>query len=408
MKILVVEDNSKKAANVTTLLSSIPGIEKEDITPCADLVTAKRELCDNDFDLLVLDVQVPMRHDEKVELRGGVDFLEEITTRGKYRLPAHIIGLTAYEDSLISAERFFQENGWALVKYSESDIQWEVALRNYASYIFEHQNRQVDQRAELHYGHDLVIICALPQIEFESIAALPFGFDWSPPGRGMQFLDGTYNKNGKTFKIAAMFSPQMGMAPSAVLTMNMIHLLRPRYLAMSGITAGVAGKVNVGDVLIADQSWDYGSGKLAAQDGAQVFLPDPRPITLDPDLKAQFQQLALDHALADEIMRRWPGDKPATPLRLHVGQVPSGAAVIADPSVVEDIVGRNRKVIGLEMENYGFFHAAAHASHPRPMAFSVKSVCDFADQDKGDAFQRYAAYTSAQVVYHFADRYLFN
>jgi nucleoside phosphorylase len=65
-------------------------------------------------------------------------------------------------------------------------------------------------------------------------------------------------------------------------------------------------------------------------------------------------------------------------------------------------------VIGLEMENYGFFHAAAHASHPRPMAFSVKSVCDFADQDKGDAFQRYAAYTSAQVVYHFADRYLFN
>ena len=38
----------------------------------------------------------------------------------------------------------------------------------------------------------------------------------------------------------------------------------------------------------------------------------------------------------------------------------------------------------------------------RPMAtFSIKSVSDFGDQDKNDNFQPYAAYTSANFLYHF-------
>jgi hypothetical protein len=39
---------------------------------------------------------------------------------------------------------------------------------------------------------------------------------------------------------------------------------------------------------------------------------------------------------------------------------------------------------------------------------SFKSVCDFADGDKGDTYQKYAAFTSANFLYEFAIDSLFS
>ena len=53
------------------------------------------------------------------------------------------------------------------------------------------------------------------------------------------------------------------------------------------------------------------------------------------------------------------------------------------------------------METYGVLYAANHCTKPRPIAFSIKSVCDFADSKKNDNYQNYAAHTSANVLYEF-------
>lgn len=58
------------------------------------------------------------------------------------------------------------------------------------------------------------------------------------------------------------------------------------------------------------------------------------------------------------------------------------------------------------MEAYGIYAAAQSASFPRPSAFAMKSVCDFADPDKDDDYQLYAAYTSAQAVRIFFETYI--
>jgi nucleoside phosphorylase/CheY-like chemotaxis protein len=406
VKILVLEDNNNKAAQVSDLLSSIKGVRREDITPCADISSAKRELAEKNFDLLILDVQIPNRFDEDPKRLGGIELLREIKYRDKYHLPAHVIGLTAYED-FPEAREFFSDNGWALLKFSESDIQWQAILRNYSTYIFEHQNRTVSQNpAENGFDYDVVIICALPEVEFESIARLPFDFKLSARAAGMQFLDGIFETRKKKHKVAATFAPHMGLTACAVLTLNMIHQLKPRYIVMSGIAGGVSGKVNIGDILIPDQSWDYGSGKLVVESGRQKFTPDPHPINLDPALKSTFQTLSLNNEITDRIKNEWPGEKPSTSLKLHVGPLASGASVIADPSVIEGILDYNRKLLGLDMENYAFFHAAAHAPHPRPVAFSAKSVSDMANEKKNSDYQRYAAYTSAQLLYYFISNHL--
>jgi hypothetical protein len=47
-----------------------------------------------------------------------------------------------------------------------------------------------------------------------------------------------------------------------------------------------------------------------------------------------------------------------------------------------------------------------NAGLPRPTPFVLKSVCDFADPDKIDDMQAYAAYTSAKALEVFVQKYL--
>lgn len=56
------------------------------------------------------------------------------------------------------------------------------------------------------------------------------------------------------------------------------------------------------------------------------------------------------------------------------------------------------------MEAYSVFAAAEEASEPRPSAFALKAVVDFADGEKGDYFQTYGAYASAAVLQELCER----
>ena len=40
------------------------------------------------------------------------------------------------------------------------------------------------------------------------------------------------------------------------------------------------------------------------------------------------------------------------------------------------------------MESYGIFYAAANATHPKPKAIVIKSICDYADSKKSDQYQK--------------------
>ena len=58
------------------------------------------------------------------------------------------------------------------------------------------------------------------------------------------------------------------------------------------------------------------------------------------------------------------------------------------------------------METYAIFAAAQESAMPRPTVFTMKSVVDFADDAKDDRYQDYGAYTSAQALAHFVQKYL--
>ncbi|TGD94956.1 hypothetical protein EU555_30015 [Methylobacterium nonmethylotrophicum] len=185
----------------------------------------------------------------------------------------------------------------------------------------------------------------------------------------------------------------------------MITHFRPRFIVMAGICAGVEGKVNYGDVILADPTWDYQSGKRVKDKEVTSFSIAPKQISAPNIVTSRVELLRRDASVWSDIKRGWQS-APQHDLRLVVGPLASGSAVLADGQAVQDIKLQHRNLVGIEMEAYGLYDAAAYAPNPQPNAIAFKSVCDFADPDKKDSWQAYASYTSAQTVRVFFERYM--
>jgi nucleoside phosphorylase len=198
----------------------------------------------------------------------------------------------------------------------------------------------------------------------------------------------------------------MGMPAAAVLATKMILRFAPEVVAMPGIAAGVRGTVEIGDVMVADPAWDYGSGKWVDRDGIPGFETAPHQVGISPAVRTALTLLAEDALTLTRIQTEWQGDPSPTRLQVRIGPVASGAAVLADRENVQRILAQNRKAIGVEMEAYGVYVAAQEAAFPAPEAVAIKAVVDFADATKGDTQQRYGAFVSAASLRHLVERLL--
>jgi nucleoside phosphorylase len=251
-------------------------------------------------------------------------------------------------------------------------------------------------------------VCALDELELGSILRLPW--KWKPKtiscDPATSYHEGSFVRLGQEYQVYAVAAPRMGMPTAAILSMKTVQLLRPEFLAMSGVTAGTPGKTRMGDIVVADPAWDWGSGKWTNEGTDLVFSQAPHHLSLDPILHNKFVQMSKNVGTFAAIKRDWSGDTPEHDLRLLVGPMASGAAVLADRLTSDRIKQQHRELLAIEMEAYAVYAAAQQAPVPQPKAFVLKSVVDFADGDKHDRWRKYAAYTSAQALMHFAQEYL--
>jgi nucleoside phosphorylase len=265
-----------------------------------------------------------------------------------------------------------------------------------------------DQELEVeNYRSFLSIICALESPELTSV--LQINWAWkqiSLPNDDTIYFRGEFERHGEAKIVHAAASPRMGMPAAAILSTKMISAFRPQYLAMTGITAGMPGKTKFGDIIAADPSWDWGSGKWEMRNGNLSFSSAPHQLSITPFIRSKLRLLKSDEVSLAKIRQDWPADSPEHVLSLHIGPLASGASVLADRTIPEMFKSQNREILGIEMEAYGVFAAAEESSKPRPLTFTMKSVVDFADGNKDDRFQRYASYTSAQALRCFAENYL--
>jgi nucleoside phosphorylase/CheY-like chemotaxis protein len=403
IRILVVEDDQEKLRRVTLALTSAAGCSIDQIRDARDATAAKRLLRDEQFDLLVLDISLPLRSDQEPDRQGGLTLLEEVLGRDMYRRPAHVVGLTAYDDTAMLAEGRFRDDAFGLVRYDPASEDWKDTIRRKVEHIIA--SKVVEAKAE--FDVDLCILTALDDPELSAVLDLEWGWQQRRyDGDGTVYHEGATTGLNGAVRVIAAAAPRMGLVASAVLASKMTMRFRPRYLAMVGIAAGVKDKVEIGDVLAADPCWNYDSGKRHVKDGAKTFSPEPHQVAPDNVVRGSLTALARDQEALDELRRGWKAERLNRSPALRIGPVASGAAVLQDSSIVTAILDQHRKTIGVEMESYSVFVAAAEAPHPQPRAFSMKAVCDFADEMKNDDHQAYAAYTSAGALRLLVERHL--
>lgn len=405
ISVLVVEDDTQKFGQIYTALVAA-GVAEGSIEHAITAANGLDKVRRRRFDLMLLDINLPLTVGAPITRGGGVRLLNEILKSKEAWRPKYVIGVTAFQDILSEFGQKFESQLWSLLHYDESSNVWRDKISAKVSYINAVRNSE-NFSDGITYGVDLALVCALDTVEMDAVKALPC--DWQPlrlAHDDTRYLTGSIRGETRSSSVIAAAAPRMGMPASAALASKMIFQFRPRNIVMVGICAGRIGKANLGDIIVANPSWDYGSGKIETENGAPKFSASPHHIELDEELAPYFLDAKDDAGMLAAIKKSFLGPKPESELNVHIGPMASGAAVVANPDIFRSVVNQHRNLVGLEMEAYGVLSAVRSCGRPRAAACAVKSVCDFADEHKGDEFQAYAAHTSARFVYEAALRFL--
>lgn len=407
-RVLIIEDDGSKAQHIRRIVLDAGEVREEDIEVVPDMHGARSELRNHIYDILLLDIQIPNKYGETPVADNGIKLLQELRESDKLNMPASVIAITALDEVFSRQAPVLSERLISIVKYEKNTHNWESILKNRIADSIKANSGSRPQRNAT-YLYDLAIVTALDTVELDhALRVFPNSQPYNVPGDSSVYYVGQFkpNNGSSVRRVVITAAPQMGMVSTAVTSCKLLQNFRPQLLAMVGIAAGVKSRTNLGDALVAEVAWDYGSGKLFPATGKKpVFSPDPKPLHLDADMVAQVQSLKRDTAFLETIRSTFPGRKPDTVLRVHLGPLATGAAVLTDPEILKQIESQSRKLVGIDMETYGVYVAGSNFFKPRPVFISIKSVSDFADSEKKDDFQDYAAYTSASLLRKLAENF---
>lgn len=250
----------------------------------------------------------------------------------------------------------------------------------------------------LGYRCDVAILTAVA-IETESVRRLYPAWEKTQLEHDDQiYHESSFEKDGIRRRVITAQQNEMGMTAAALLAAKVIHEFRPRYLIMTGIAAGIGADQIYGDVIVPDVIWNYASGKFVSPDESPISFGEVgfklRPISLETDKEVI------------QIVRDRIGD-PTNEFHLHIGPMACGTAVVANSEVVDkQIRSYLPETAGLDMESYGVAYAANFCSEPRPKAIVIKSICDFANSEKSDDYQKFAAFTSSRFAQYLYENHL--
>ncbi|GEM_PF-5875165 len=172
------------------------------------------------------------------------------------------------------------------------------------------------------------------------------------------------------------------MGPSSIqnLIMHLGHRFKIGNIILFGICAGLRGKVDLGDIIVADQIYDYSQGKITntgRETRPSVFPMSPYLVNAARQLKSF----------------KWPKSYQNAPRKIRSGSLASGPVVFADDNSLMAI-NASWPVAGAEMEAAGAAYALHNLGRLNDFAV-IKAVSDFGDASKDDAHRMQCCESSA-------------
>lgn len=385
MKILLVEDNYDKYPLISKALVGFKSVVFTKVVSASD---ALRELSNNLFDVMIIDIQIPDIDGGDVNPSGGIELLQNVESLNNIIIPRYIMGLTANSSDVSLYFDVFKKYGWPLFDLKNDSLMWKDLLVTKANSIENNIN---------YIRADIAIITALEDPELEELLKItPSYISHMIDGYRYFFYEVTTTQ-GRKLKIVSASAEKMGVTWSSQVATRVIEKFNPKMLFMTGICAGVKGKSVLGDIIVGDPVWDWGAGKVSEDDnGNVVFLPEPHQLSINRKVREGFRELSQDNTFLKSLALAWP-DITSIP-EIKIAPMACGSSVIANQTTVDDIAEKHRKVTAIEMESYAIMAAAS--SYDINCAV-IKSVCDLGDKHKSDKIQNYCAFTSASVVMKF-------
>lgn len=225
IKILVVDDlQSKREKIVKTILDDHHILEKNIIqAKCVN--EAKKILYQEYFDLMILDLVLPVEEGGESNAKNATGFLNNIEINPSIHPPIHIVGISGYKDQVEEHHQDFSKKLWNLIDYEEDSSIWEEQLQS----IIFHLVKIRQQFISASFSNQSEVI--IDYLENNSLPNTLIGFSWKDISCNIativeksldvpsKFSNGSKAKNinNTTIKISSEYDFQ-----------NLIHLvLRP-------------------------------------------------------------------------------------------------------------------------------------------------------------------------------------
>lgn len=407
MKILILDDENVKATRVKELLKK----NCEMASSCVDIVPsisdAVGKMVTTLYDLFITDMRIPDTYGSQVMEDGGLKIIQVIHKDNRILAPRNIIVLTAHKELQEKYKEDIEKKSFDIVVFDDSSEEWKEKIIDKLTYL---QRVEISPRPQRKYMYDVAILTAVPR-EQQAVQKLGEWKRVSIEGDSTIYYETEWKNEKGTLSIITTKLPQMGMVAAATVSMKLITNFIPRYIIMPGIAAGVKSEYEFGDIIIPREVKDYCSGKYTTPSNKQerddakknplkFFVPTASSIPTDEDI---FNSTMDDYELElQRIHKTWPGHEIYKVPSIRSGYMASGDSVVQNDEVVKMMITNHlRQADGLDMEAYGMYYAARQSLAPKPIPICMKAISDFADKEKSDIHQNYAAYVSANFMKYF-------
>lgn len=394
MQVLIIDDDEVKTDRLKNFLIQ-QNIERDNILISRDAADARKKLGQFNVDLMLLDVLLPARQGSKASGEHSIELLRQIVEDGVFPAPKNIIGITASEDAIQEFNAEFRGVITQVLHVSPELDDWKETLFNFLEYL---KRVEISKNS---FDYDVVVLNALRKPELEAVYDtwnLNLGEEHLV-GSNISCRKGMLSIDGKDLKIACAHLSQMGPIVATQTTECILSLFKPRMLIMTGICGGFSDSVNVGDVVIADKSWDWQAGKWV-EDWSLLSALDPK------DASSELVTLAktIDRDM-EKFHQDYKYNRPAEVPNLVWGPMVTGSSVVAAKDIQNVFKTQHRKMCAIDMECYGLYYSCTQHFGSKTKFICIKAVSDLADRDKADNFQKYCSYMSARVGLKLVEKY---
>ena len=238
-KILIVDDNTNRTEMILKCLEKDISEKKIDVQYELEVKKAIMSLQQEQYDLLILDVQLPsLDCKENIDARGGVSLLNIIEQTDRIKKPLEIIGITSYGENYSSIEAEFRGKLCLLLKCDMATTEWISLLSSKVNYLMKAKTYLIDSEQ-----HACLCDCViLTAVKNEMDAVLSCGLDWNKINHFDKTANYYYATTPEGYRIVVTQLSQMGMVAAGISTTKPINYNRPNIIAKVGIPAGREGR----------------------------------------------------------------------------------------------------------------------------------------------------------------------